>query len=114
MKKILALTLAMVVVLAPMSFAANAVCDAVGSPQYLKSTGAKFVRGLGNVAFSWVELFRQPMIRENKWEGVGRGLAHTVGRAVSGALEAVTCFIPAIEIPQMDPACPVDLLQASK
>ncbi len=113
MKKTAVLTLVLIVALAPMAFA-NAVCDNVDSDDYFKATGAKLVRGIGNVAFSWVELFRQPAINDNKWEGVGRGLVHTVARAVAGALEAAFSFIPAVEIPQMDPACPTDLLQGSE
>ena len=111
MKKLAALTLALMVAFAPMSFAN--FCESVDAPQYWKSTGAKFARGLGNVAFSWVELFRQPVINDNKWEGVGRGVVHTLGRAVSGALEVVTSFIPQVDIPQLDPSCPTDLIQGS-
>ena len=64
MKKILVLTLALIVSLTPLSFAG--VCTAVDSQDYLESTGAKFVRGIGNAALSWVELFRQPALQANK------------------------------------------------
>ncbi|MBI4358624.1 MAG: hypothetical protein HY584_04925 [Candidatus Omnitrophica bacterium] len=113
MKKVSVLVIAMFVMVAPFAFA-NAVCDNVDSSEYLKATGAKFVRGVGNVALSWVELFRQPNINENKWEGVGRGVLHTGVRAVAGAGEAVTAIIPGVKIPQPDPPCPTDLVQESE
>ena len=109
MKKIAILTVAILVALAPFGFA-NSVCDNVSSPEYLKATGSKLVRGVGNVAFCWVELFRQPAVNENKWEGVGRGVLHTGVRAVAGAVEAVTSFIPGINVPQPNPSCPTDLV----
>ena len=109
MKKVSVLTAVMLVALVPLSFA-NVVCDNVSSPQYLKATGSKLVRGVGNVAFSWVELFRQPIINENKWEGVGRGVVQTGVRAVAGAAEAVTAIIPHVNIPQPNPPCPTDLV----
>ena len=105
MKKVFVLMLVMFVVLAPLSFA-NSVCDSVNSPQYTKAAGAKLVRGVGNVALSWVEIFRQPAINENKWEGVGRGFWQAGVRAVAGAAEAVTFFIPHANIPQPSPSCP--------
>ena len=113
MKKTVVLAVVMVVALAPLSFA-NAVCDAVDSSQYAKAAGAKLVRGIGNAAFCWVELFRQPIIRENKWEGVGRGFVHTGVRAVGGVAEAATAIIPGAKIPQPDPSCPTDLVNMSK
>ena len=109
MKKIFVFAVVMFVILMPLSFA-NAVCDNVSSPQYLKATGSKLVRGVGNVAFSWVELFRQPVVNENKWEGVGRGVLYTGVRAVAGAAEAVTAIIPGVHIPQPNPPCPTDLV----
>ena len=113
MKKVFSLAIAMIMVLTPLGFA-NSVCNAVDSHEYLKSSGAKLVRGVGNVALSWVEIFRQPMISENKWEGVGRGFWQAGVRAVAGALEAVTSFIPNVRIPQPDPACPTDLVNTEK
>ena len=110
MKKILAITFTWLVILAPMGFA-GAICDAVDSPQYVKATGAKLARGIGNVVVSWVELFRQPVQAENKLEGVGLGLVYTTGRAIAGALETATAIIPTVEIPQLDPSCPTDVLK---
>lgn len=109
MKKLLVFVFIMVVALTPLSFA-NMVCDAVDSPEYIKAFAGKFFRGLGNAALCWVELFRQPMINENKWEGIGRGIVMTGVRGVAGALEAATSWIPGVQIPQPDPACPTDLV----
>ena len=109
MRKIVVLAVVMAVGFAPFSFA-NSVCDAVSSTEYLKAAGAKLVRGVGNVGLSWVELFRQPMINQNKWEGVGRGFLQTGVRAVAGALEAATAIVPGAKIPQPDPSCPTELV----
>ena len=109
MKKVSVLAVVMLVALMPLSFA-NSVCDSINSPEYTKAAGAKLVRGVGNVALSWVEFFRQPIINENKWEGVGRGVWQTGIRAVAGAVEAGTFLIPAIKVPQPDPSCPTDLV----
>ena len=113
MKKAFVFAVAMLVVVAPMSFA-NSVCEAVNSPQYAKAAAAKLLRGVGNAALSWVEFFRQPMINENKWEGVGRGIVYTGVRAVAGALEAGTALIPGAKIPQPEPPCPTDLVNVKK
>ena len=112
MKKIIVFAVALIIALAPLGHA-NYICDNVDSDDYLTATTAKLGRGLGNVALSWVELFRQPAINDNRWEGVGRGVVFTGVRAVAGALEAATSFIPPAEIPQPDPACPTDLLQSN-
>jgi len=113
MRKVSVLAVAMLVVLMPLGFA-NSVCDAVDSHEYLKSSGAKLVRGVGNVALSWVEIFREPIINQNKWEGVGRGFWQAGVRAVAGALEAATFFIPNVKIPQPSPSCPTDLVNTEK
>ena len=111
MQKIAVSALLLLLVLTP--FANANICEQVDSPKYLEATGAKLVRGTGNVLLSWVELFRQPVINENKWEGVGRGVVHTVARAASGAAEVVTAIIPNVRIPQADPPCPTDLVNDS-
>ncbi|GEM_PF-3290626 len=111
MRKIIILAIIVSVAMMPMAFAN--ICDSVHSPRYLEATGSKFVRGLGNVLFSWVELFRQPIINENKWEGVGRGFLQTGVRAVAGALEVVTAIVPGANIPQPNPPCPTDLVNTS-
>lgn len=113
MKKVSVLALVLFMALVPLSFA-NSVCDSVNSSEYTKAAGAKLVRGVGNVAFSWVEIFRQPIINENKWEGVGRGFWQGGVRAVAGAAEAVTFFIPNVNIPQPSPSCPTDLVNTEK
>ncbi len=110
MRKITVLAVILSLAIMPLAFAN--ICDNVSSPQYLKATGAKLVRGVENVLLSWVELFRQPIINQNKWEGVGRGVLQTGVRAVAGALEVATAIIPGVNIPQPNPSCPADLVNA--
>ena len=113
MKKVLVLVVAMLVACVPMSFAACAVCNAAASDSYAKAAVGKLGRGIANAGFGWVELFRQPAIRANKWEGVGRGFVHTIGRTGLGVVEAATSIIPGAKIPKMDPACPLDMMGSS-
>ncbi len=113
MKKVFVLAVAILVAFMPLSFA-NSVCDEVNSSSYMKAAGAKLVRGVGNVALSWVEVFREPIINTNKWEGVGRGFWQAGVRAVTGAVEAVTFFIPGVHVPQPNPSCPTDLVNVEK
>ena len=108
MKKTAILAVVMLIALVPLVFAN--VCESVSSEKYLEATGSKIVRGTGNMLFCWVEVFRQPAINENKWEGVGRGVLQTGVRAVAGALEVATAIIPGVNIPQPSPSCPTDLV----
>ncbi len=110
MRKITVLAIVLSLAVMPLAFAN--FCEDVKSDQYLKATGGKLVRGTGNVLLSWVELFRQPMVNQNKWEGVGRGVLQTGVRAVAGALEAATAIVPGANIPQPNPPCPTDLVNA--
>ena len=109
MKKTVILTMAIAVLFAPMCYA-DAACNAASSENYLKSTGGKLYRGIGNAALCWVEVFRQPMINENKWEGVGKGIVQTGVRAVLGALDTATAIFPGVNVPLPDPSCPTDLV----
>jgi putative exosortase-associated protein (TIGR04073 family) len=111
MKKVLVLLVAMLIAFAPLSFA-NWACESAGSDIYLKAAGGKLLRGIGNAAFGWTELIRQPMIQENKWEGVSRGVGHAILRTLSGAVEAVTCLVPKANIPAVEPVCPTDMFKA--
>jgi putative exosortase-associated protein (TIGR04073 family) len=108
MKKLLVLVVVMLVACAPLSFAACAICNATASDSYGKAALGKLGRGVANAGLGWVELFRQPVLNENKWEGVGVGVVETLRRTGSGILEAVTFFIPQVEIPQLDPTCPLE------
>lgn len=108
MKKVIVLLVALLVACAPISYA-NWACDAAQSDVYLKVTGGKLLRGIGNAAFGWVELVRQPMVQANKWEGVSRGVGHAILRTVSGVVEAATCWVPKADIPAPSPVCPTDL-----
>ena len=112
MKKVFVLFLTMLVACAPLSFAACSVCDAAASDDYAKGAMGKLGRGLLNAGFGWVELFRQPAINENKWEGVGRGVVHSIARTGSGVLEAATFIIPQAKIPTPTPGCPLDLMHS--
>jgi hypothetical protein len=113
-KKTFALTLALMLAITPMAFAnTGAFCEAADSDAYLKSTGGKLLRGVGNVAFCWTELFRRPAEADNKFVGIGEGIMYTIGRALSGAAEAVASPIPNINVPHVEPSCPTDLVVGS-
>ena len=108
MKKVIALMLVSLVGYAPIGFAACVVCDAAAADNYATASAGKLGRGLANAAFGWVEILRQPVIQENKWEGVSKGFVYAIGRTVQGALEAGTFLVPGAKIPTLDPACPLD------
>lgn len=110
MKKVFALLVAMLVACAPMSFAACGICNAAASDSYATAAAGKLGRGLANAGLGWVELFRQPAINQNKWEGVGRGFVHTIGRTLSGVVEAATFLIPGANIPVPTPSCPIEMM----
>ena len=114
MKKALVFVIALLVIATPMSFAADMFCEAANSSSYLTAAGGKLGRGVANAAFGWVELLRQPALNENGWEGVGRGIVHTIGRTGSGILEVATFIVPQAKIPLLDPACPLDMMPATK
>lgn len=113
MKKAIALILVMMLAYSPLSFAMCKFCEKAQSDKYVESAFGKLGRGLTNVAFGWYELFRQPQINENHWEGVGRGVVHTIGRTGSGILEVATFLIPQAEIPLPDPNCAADMFHKS-
>ena len=113
MKKILVLVVALLVAFAPMSFAACGICNATGSDSYFKAAGAKLCQGIANAGLGWVELIRQPVIQENKWQGVGQGVVYTVERTGLGVIEVVTALVPGAKIPTMDPSCPLDMASKS-
>ncbi len=114
MKKVLVLVMAMLVAYAPMSFALCQICTAADSNDYAKAAAGKLGRGIANAAFGWVELFRQPAINANPWEGVGKGIVDTIGRTGSGILEAATFIIPSAKIPLPNPTCPFEMLGSEK
>ncbi len=114
MKKVFVLVMALLVACAPMSFAACQICTAADSSDYAKAAAGKLGRGIANAAFGWVELFRQPAINKNPWEGVGKGIVHTIGRTGSGILEAATFIIPNAKIPLPNPTCPLEMLGSAK
>ncbi|MBI4358625.1 MAG: exosortase system-associated protein, TIGR04073 family [Candidatus Omnitrophica bacterium] len=114
MRKVFVLVMAMLIACVPMSFAACWFCEHADSEKYVEAASGKLGRGVANAAFGWVELFRQPAINENAWEGVGKGLVHTIGRTGSGILEVATFIIPDAKIPLPDPTCPLEMTGAVK
>ncbi|OGW81021.1 MAG: hypothetical protein A3G33_01440 [Omnitrophica bacterium RIFCSPLOWO2_12_FULL_44_17] len=110
MKKVFALTLILVMALGlPLALAAETagpwVCQKASSDSYLEAVAGKIGRGLGNTAFGWVELIRQPTVNANKWEGVSKGIGYSIGRTAAGVLEVATAIVPKANIPQVEPAC---------
>jgi len=71
---------------------------------YTTQVADKFARGFANTVTGWVELPKE-ISNTTKKENIGMGLTvglakgvvHTVGRTVVGALELVTFFIPSPE-----------------
>jgi putative exosortase-associated protein (TIGR04073 family) len=107
MKKLLVLMVVMLVACAPLSFAGSCPNPA-SHDNYAQAAGAKLFRGLTNAALGWVELLRQPVINDNKWEGLGHGVVHAIGRTGSGILEVATFFIPQVDVPVPTPSCPLE------
>lgn len=114
MKKALVLVLILLIAFAPMSFALCTFCQKAESTTYTEAAIGKLGRGVANAAFGWVELFRQPAINANAWEGFGRGIVHTIGRTGSGVLDVATFWIPNAKIPVPDPTCPIEMLGSQK
>ncbi len=114
MKKAIVLTLILFLACAPMSFAMCSICQKAQSNSYVNGAIGKLGRGLSNAALGWIELFRQPAINENHWEGVGRGIVDTIGRTGSGILEVATFLIPQAEIPLPNPSCPFEMMGSHK
>lgn len=113
MKKAIVLLFIMMVACAPMSFALCSLCENAQSDSYGKAALGKLGRGVANTALGWVELFRQPWINENRFEGLGKGLVYTVGRTGSGILEVVTFPFPKVKVPLPDPICPLEMKGSS-
>src|SRR3990167_5043508 len=109
MKKVLVLMIALLVAFAPMSFAYD-FCAAADSDPYADAAVGKLGCGITNAAFGWLELIHQPQVNENAWEGIGRGVVHTIGRTASGVLQAGTFIIPDAKFPVPTPASAFDLL----
>lgn len=117
MKKAIALVVIMLIACAPMTFAADAgsggndaVCRWADSSSYPTAAAGRLLRGISNAGFGWLELFRQPMINQNKWEGFSKGVVHTVGRTLFGVLETATFFLPSVKIPAQAPPCPLEMI----
>jgi len=74
---------------------------------YASDTGDKFTRGLANAATGWGEVPKNIALESKNSNvlvgvtyGTVKGVAHTVGRTVVGALELGTFFIPSQEVTQ--------------
>ena len=114
MKKAIVLALVMMIACSPMSFALCSICQKAQSSKYSEAAMGKLGRGLSNAALGWWELFRQPAINANHWEGVGKGIVDTIGRTGSGILEVATFLIPSAQIPLPDPSCPFEMMGSHK
>lgn len=84
---------------------------AVSSPamagDYANEAGSKFSRGLANAATGWGEIPKNIALETNDSNvlvgltyGTVKGVFHTVGRTMVGALELGTFFIPNDEVVQ--------------
>ncbi len=72
---------------------------------YASDSGQKFTRGLANAATGWGEIPKNIALESkasNAFVGITygtlKGVAHTVGRTVVGALELGTFFVPSHEV----------------
>ena len=72
-------------------------CDAAESDDFLTKASGLLLRGATNIAFGWVELFRQPILAKEEGRGpitaIGKGIGRTVLRELQGVGEI--CLIPA-------------------
>ncbi|MDQ6967613.1 MAG: exosortase system-associated protein, TIGR04073 family [Mariprofundaceae bacterium] len=93
-----------------LAIAAAAVL-AVSSPamagEYANDAASKFTRGLANTATGWGEIPKNIALESEESNvlvgityGTVKGVFHTVGRTVVGALELGTFFIPNDEVVQ--------------
>lgn len=59
---------------------------------------ARFVQGVTNLLFSWTELLSEPVRSvqkgENFFNGVSKGIGHTVSYCVLGAADLMTFWVP--------------------
>ncbi|MDX8398120.1 MAG: exosortase system-associated protein, TIGR04073 family [Mariprofundaceae bacterium] len=93
-----------------MAFAAVALLTLSGpaiAGDYASDSGSKFTRGLANAATGWGEVPKNIALESKSSNvlvgityGTVKGVAHTVGRTVIGALELGTFFIPSQEVVQ--------------
>ncbi len=84
-----------------------AASSPVMAGDYAAASGDKFTRGLANAATGWGEVPKNVVMESkdsNAFVGITygtvKGVAHTVGRTVVGALELGTFFIPSDEVVQ--------------
>jgi len=95
------------ITLAVAAAAVLAVSSPVMAGDYANGAGSKFTRGLANAATGWGEIPKNIALESNKSNalvgityGTLKGVGHTVGRTVVGALELGTFFIPSDEVVQ--------------
>lgn len=100
MKKVLLLVTIMLLC-ATMAYAGCVVCDKAASESYGEKTTYRFVRGLGNTAFGWAEIFFRPskeMAQGTPFAtAVVAGLGNSLVRTGNGVLELLTFWNPGKE-----------------
>jgi len=97
MKKIF-LTIMVMLLLTGMAYAECFICDGVASGEYGTKAGAKFLRGVGNTLFGWMELFVSPGREMQEGSHVATavvaGLGNAVERTSSGLVDILTFWNP--------------------
>ena len=96
MKKIMSLVVVLSLLLAPLAFAASPWTE---EKTYGDRITGKFMFGLQNTLFGWIQLFavtnKFASEGKNVWSGVGQGLVEAVVDSFGGVLQLVTFPIPA-------------------
>ena len=87
------------------TLAALVVSGSAVAGDYVSDSGTKFTRGLANAVTGWGEIPKNIVLETNDSNafvgityGTLKGVGHTVGRTVVGALELGTFFIPNDEV----------------
>ena len=97
MKKVL-LAVIVVLLLSGMAYAQCHICDGIASDNYGKKAGAKFLRGVGNTLFGWMELFVSPGREVEQGShvvtAVVAGLGNALERTSSGLVDVLTFWNP--------------------
>ncbi|MBI4597795.1 MAG: exosortase system-associated protein, TIGR04073 family [Candidatus Omnitrophica bacterium] len=76
------------------------ICGRAGNDQagYPEKAGSTLARGVTNTVFGWTEMLREPADEVkaggNVVAGIGKGIAHTVTRTLSGLGEVLTFWTP--------------------
>lgn len=102
MKKILAVAMVVLMVIALPSFA-FAGSPWTDKPTYSEKAMGKLTFGLKNLALGWTELIRRPMEAPKNvkgiFGGIGEGIINTVVYTVGGVLHTVTFPATSLDVP---------------